>query len=130
MLVAFSINILISTGVLIYTQIQYLRSSHFDPQYASTRSAYDKGYFSLEAWTCETPRYIDDVCDYEFGIQCSGEKASRGLLVAMWLCSLAVLGFLMWDYNGVGKQVVVRKKKRKMMGEMDPYFGDEEEMYL
>jgi hypothetical protein len=50
--------------------------------------------------------------------------------VAVWLCSLAVLGFLMWDYNGVGKQVVVRKKKRKMMGEMDPYFGDEEEMYL
>ncbi len=114
--------------VLIYTQVQYLRSSNFDPTYPSTAGGYDKGYFSLETWTCETPRYISGVSNCDFDKQCVGEKASRGLLVPVWLCSLAVLGFFVWESHRACEQVVFGKKVVRH-GEIDPYFGDEEDMY-
>ena len=96
---------------MIYGLVQHGRSTHFNPDFVMATAAYDYGLFSLEAWTCEAPRFISSFQYYDFGKQCVGERASRGLSVVVWISSVAVLGFLIWDINTT--QVLIVKKKQK-----------------
>ncbi|GKT79727.1 hypothetical protein ColTof4_12150 [Colletotrichum tofieldiae] len=106
-----SVNALLGTISMIYIFVQHGRSAHFDPGYVMTTTSYDHGLFSLEAWACESSRYVTEFRAYDLEKQCVGERASRSLMVVLCFFCLVVLGLLVWDLNTA--QVVVAKKKRK-----------------
>lgn len=95
---------------MVYVLVQHGRSAHFHPGYVMTTAAYEGGRFSLEAWACESPKYVAGFQAYDLTKQCVGERASRGLVVVLCVFSLAVLGFLVWDLNNA--QTVVGKKEK------------------
>ncbi|KAK1978348.1 hypothetical protein LZ30DRAFT_599341 [Colletotrichum cereale] len=104
-------NALLATISMIYVLVQHGRSAHFDAEYLPPTAWYDNGQFSLEAWACETPRYVKELGKYSLGEQCVGERGSRILVVVLCFFSLAVPGLLVWDLNTA--QVVVAKKAPK-----------------
>ncbi|KAI2627769.1 hypothetical protein GGR54DRAFT_431425 [Hypoxylon sp. NC1633] len=108
-------NAILSTATFIYQFVRAGQSSHFDPSYQSKQSYqsepvyYDKGAFTLETWTCDVLSYYPNLEEYQFGIQCTGERASRVLLILLWIFATAILGLLSWDFNAC--HVVVRPQK-------------------
>ncbi|WDK20737.1 hypothetical protein CGRA01v4_12024 [Colletotrichum graminicola] len=107
-------NALVATITMIYMLARHSRSAHFDPEYEMTTASYDHGLFTLEAWACESPQYVDAFRDSEHHSlvrQCTTERASRGLAVVLCFFCLALVGLLAWDFNRT--QVVVAKKQRR-----------------
>ncbi|KAK1969123.1 hypothetical protein LY78DRAFT_630542 [Colletotrichum sublineola] len=94
-------NALLVTISMIYVLVQHGRSAHFDPEYVSHKLVvfYDKGYFSLEEWTCEIPLYVTELGNTSMTEQCVGERASRMLMIVLCVFSLAMPGLLLWDLN-------------------------------
>jgi len=99
---------------MIYQFVQNGRSAHFDIEYDPINGSYDKGLLNLETWTCETVGTILPFEKYEFRKQCIGERGSRGLLVVVWLSSIALLGSLIWDFRTA--QVVIGSKGQDKSG--------------
>ena len=99
-LVILAATTLIGTIAMIYEFARNGRSSHFDPEHKVSASVdYDKGTFTLERWTCETPKFIKAYESMDFGMQCAGERGSRVLLMVMLFSSLAMAGGLVWDWR-------------------------------
>ncbi|GKT50679.1 uncharacterized protein ColSpa_10860 [Colletotrichum spaethianum] len=114
LLAVLAVNVLVATVTMIYMLVQHSRSAHFDPEYEMTTAYYDHGLFTLETWACESSQYVDAFRDSEnhsLVQQCTTERASRGLAVALFFFCLALLGLLAWDLNRT--QVVVAKKQRR-----------------
>ncbi|KAI1737943.1 hypothetical protein F4680DRAFT_426612 [Xylaria scruposa] len=113
-----STNALLSTVTFIYQSVLAGRSTRFDPNYNSETGLYDKGAFTLEGWTCEVPMYFPNFDKHDFGIQCTGERASRVLSVLVWILANAVLGLLVWDMKS-GQMIMSPKKT--VLQEEDPW---------
>lgn len=103
---------LLATVVMVYELAQEGRSIHFEPDIQLTTSAYyEKGPFSLETWACEAPMSIPSLKNYGLGTQCVGERASRCLLILIWVLSLLIFGTLAWDSSKTQYPTVVIKKQ-------------------
>ncbi|WQF77156.1 hypothetical protein CDEST_02170 [Colletotrichum destructivum] len=114
LLAVLTANALVATITMIYMLVQHSHSAHFNPDYEMTTAYYDYGLFTLEAWACESPRYVDAFRDSEYLSlvqQCTTERASRGLAIVLCFFCLALLGLLGWDLNRT--QFVLAKKQRR-----------------
>ncbi|TKX21957.1 hypothetical protein C1H76_5850 [Elsinoe australis] len=120
-LVAFNAGF--ATAIMVYTNIQAARSVTFDPDYKPPSGTYDKGWFTLEAWTCQVQSSFPDYHKEQFTTQCAGERGSRILIVLVWLLSLGVLGALVWDVKSSKKILCV--ERRKTMWEEEEEDGEE-----
>ncbi|TDZ16077.1 hypothetical protein Cob_v010945 [Colletotrichum orbiculare MAFF 240422] len=78
LLAALAANALIATITMIYMLVQHSHSAHFDPEYEMATAYYDHGLFTLEAWACESPRYVDafrNTQHHSLVWQCTTERA-------------------------------------------------------
>ena len=87
--------------MLIFTSLQFVVhaiSAHFDPSYRSPKNDafgpgayYEKGTFDLETWTCDLAGKPVKAMGNSYQTQCLVEKASRWILIPMFIFSVAAL---------------------------------------
>lgn len=101
-------------------------SAHFDPNnrysdgaYGLTDNQYDRGTFDLETWTCELHVYPALKSDRSMlAQQCTFEKTSRWLSLALFLFSTAIVGATMWVL-ATEKSLVQALKVRRQSWDSD-----------
>jgi hypothetical protein len=112
-------NAVLSIVNFIYQCVLAGQSTQFNPGYETETAYYTKGPFTLETWTCGAPKYYSGFNEHGFGVQCTGEKASRILSVLLGISVTAMLGLLWWDMES--GHIIVTPKRKEIVQDEDSW---------
>ncbi|KAF4552168.1 Hypothetical protein D9617_11g010170 [Elsinoe fawcettii] len=88
-----------TTTSFVYATIMQAKSATFDAEYVPANTAYDKGAFTYEAWTCQLSTTLPATRAYGFQRQCLGEVAGRTMMGSIMSLMVIVHAIILYDLH-------------------------------